>query len=438
MKHQTSYKHLFKEYPFLSLVKLNLIKSQIDKLFDQRRFTLASSVCSEWTNHVIQALIYFHRYERSWLLCFIVATYLTWSLYILCKYSLNLTIQRQIGGKFQWFTLTLILGLSFFLFTTHQPWRYYFYCFTPVYILHKLFGFVSVNNINITCWNMVRFFGILITIELFTLCFDDRRILSLILSISALVYYFKCRKRENTFDLVTVTFNTVILAVFPLLPTIGRDSSVVLVTLACILASCQILFQHSLFGNMEFYRYVALASLFLAYIVRITVHVTRVPILSCFLSWFLLILCLTVVYDFRRKSAILDFQSVYLMLFPVYILMSTYYEPLFYLCFCFLLNSTKSIDSDWSLARKSTITVFLTLLAFFGTGNLASLNSFDPNFVKTFVTVFSPFLMTSLLLLKVCLPIFMVSFSLVMKQDGRSQVSWTILAISDIMALVYK
>lgn len=52
-----------------------------------------------------------------------------------------------------------------------------------------------------------------------------------------------------------------------------------------------------------------------------------------------------------------------------------------------------------------------TLLCFFGTGNMASISSFDPSWTRHFVTVFSPFLMTSLILFKLSIPLILVGCS---------------------------
>lgn len=49
-----------------------------------------------------------------------------------------------------------------------------------------------------------------------------------------------------------------------------------------------------------------------------------------------------------------------------------------------------------------------TLLCFFGTGNMASISSFDPSWTRHFVTVFSPFTMLSLILLKISIPLILI------------------------------
>ncbi|KAG1698129.1 GPI ethanolamine phosphate transferase 1 [Nymphon striatum] len=59
--------------------------------------------------------------------------------------------------------------------------------------------------------------------------------------------------------------------------------------------------------------------------------------------------------------------------------------------------------------HRAYIFIYLIIGAFFGTGNIASLNSFDVSSVFCFVTVFNPFIMGGLLLLKVIIPFIMVT-----------------------------
>lgn len=49
------------------------------------------------------------------------------------------------------------------------------------------------------------------------------------------------------------------------------------------------------------------------------------------------------------------------------------------------------------------------MISFFGTGNMATISSFDPNWVRCLVTTFSPFLMTALILFKLSIPINLLS-----------------------------
>lgn len=52
--------------------------------------------------------------------------------------------------------------------------------------------------------------------------------------------------------------------------------------------------------------------------------------------------------------------------------------------------------------------ILYVLISFFGTGNIASVSSFDPNWVRCFVSTFSPFLMASLIILKLLIPVLIV------------------------------
>lgn len=77
------------------------------------------------------------------------------------------------------------------------------------------------------------------------------------------------------------------------------------------------------------------------------------------------------------------------------------------------------------------------LLCFFGTGNMASISSFDPSWTRHFVTVFSPFLMTSLILLKLSIPLILVGcacYSLE-AEGGKKSITLAILFLGDCLSL---
>ncbi|XP_060100355.1 GPI ethanolamine phosphate transferase 1-like [Heteronotia binoei] len=89
--------------------------------------------------------------------------------------------------------------------------------------------------------------------------------------------------------------------------------------------------------------------------------------------------------------------------------------------------------------RRSFFYVFFIVTAFFGTGNIASINSFDPASVYCFLTVFSPFMMGGLLLWKIAIPFLLVSCAFeavqVTTQLSSKRLFLIVLVISDIMAL---
>jgi len=59
--------------------------------------------------------------------------------------------------------------------------------------------------------------------------------------------------------------------------------------------------------------------------------------------------------------------------------------------------------------RIALFSILFCLVAFFGTGNVASMASFEISSTYRFTTVFQPFLMTILLILKILLPIFLIA-----------------------------
>jgi len=126
--------------------------------------------------------------------------------------------------------------------------------------------------------------------------------------------------------------------------------------------------------------------------------------------------------------------SLFLGLATPYIIVSVNYEVLFYFVLCGLLlawilaeaserdgekNSVPAIglpEDAWKLQvrdlRVAGTYAFLVTLSFFGTGNVASVASFEISSVYRLVTVFDPYVMGALLLFKLVIPFALVSASL--------------------------
>ncbi|VDK52109.1 unnamed protein product [Gongylonema pulchrum] len=102
-----------------------------------------------------------------------------------------------------------------------------------------------------------------------------------------------------------------------------------------------------------------------------------------------------------------------------------------------LVNVDGTTVQDW---LQGWILVVLIEAAFFGTGNIASLNSFNPSFLRCFISVFSPFTMTAMLIFKISLPILAVAFAYAVivriKNIMINKLSMVLLIITDAMALV--
>lgn len=112
-----------------------------------------------------------------------------------------------------------------------------------------------------------------------------------------------------------------------------------------------------------------------------------------------------------------------------------------FLTYIILGNSLKLLTTftliEW---RRALILVAFVEMAFFGTGNIASLNSFNTDFLRNFVTVFSPFLMALLLIVKIAIPFLQIAitFSAILHADQRllPRLAALMMFITDAMAVV--
>ncbi|MEE6465295.1 hypothetical protein FKM82_006509 [Ascaphus truei] len=193
------------------------------------------------------------------------------------------------------------------------------------------------------------------------------------------------------------------------------------------------------------------------------------PLNNQIISWAILASSLVV----PLLSTTLLFQRllcIFLSSMSTYLLLSTGYEALFPLvlsCLMFVwinmeqetlvndgLSFRQKLNSiDFSCStditqfrqlnlddiRRSFFLVFFIVTAFFGTGNIASINSFDPASVYCFLTVFNPFVMGGLMMWKILIPFILVMCTFetvqISAQISSKSLFLIVLVISDIMSM---
>ena len=91
-------------------------------------------------------------------------------------------------------------------------------------------------------------------------------------------------------------------------------------------------------------------------------------------------------------------------------------------------------------ARRAFLYLLFILTSFYGTGNIASINSFDPASAFCFVTVFRPFIMGLILMCKVAIPFLIVGCAFHIIQAvcrvPMESMSLILTLFTDFMALV--
>ncbi|XP_067857967.1 GPI ethanolamine phosphate transferase 1 isoform X2 [Heptranchias perlo] len=508
-KKETTLSFLFSPFKPLPLSKQQDMLRTARLYIQQQQYNEAISLCKSLINLALEGLSYYHTYDRVFLGISVVLGFVGWTSYVFVMIvKLHTRLSKPISKLDKLSSSdhlpAIFIGagvvITLFLLIQSCPWTYYIYCLLPVpvwYAVIKEFRVIQ-NVINLILTHPpAKSIGFLLLvilgIETMIASFFYREVLTLGLVafagwplLSNLFHQNKvpiCHFTYLVMSLSWILFSF-ILAVFPLMPVVGRNPSIRFVTgagLLTVICSCIFLasFRTAKTKTVET---ILNRSVYIAQILSIVLSIYIVntthsslalkhglPLISQVISWTtlassLLMPLLSSTFLFQRLL------SIYLSLMSTYLLLSTGYEALFPLvlsCLVFvwinleqetiqlhdvspaqklsmmdfaqLADRTEVRQLGLDDIRRSYFFIFFIVTAFFGTGNIASVNSFDPASVYCFLTVFNPFVMGALMMWKILIPfvIVMCAFESIQVSTRLSSNSLflIVLVISDIMAL---
>ncbi|XP_065058696.1 GPI ethanolamine phosphate transferase 1-like isoform X2 [Rhopilema esculentum] len=311
---------------------------------------------------------------------------------------------------------------------------------------------------------LMAVFGV--ALSLLVAAFTYRAVLSFIL-LSFAVYPIVFR-RTVTFYSLAWLIACLLLSIFPLLPTLGREENYAFVALAGLaIASSTLVFACNFATGTKNLTVMSLLVTAVVLCTLLRLHTSQsiaakegLPVVNQILSWALVPTLPTVVL-FSQKESITRLIAILTSLLSIYLLTCISYEGFFVFILALTMilwikveqqlmefpsshidlqnRSSSKLSSDH--IRISFMFIFFILLAFFGTGNIASLNSFDPASVNSFITLFRPFVMASVFFIKILIPLLLVScgFS-AMQNTLHVQVRglfYVVMVMTDVMSIMF-
>ncbi|XP_047622976.1 GPI ethanolamine phosphate transferase 1 isoform X1 [Phacochoerus africanus] len=496
-KKEATLSFLFTPFKSLSDSKQINILRKARSYIKQKKYDEAVSLCKELINLALKGLSYYHTYDRFFLGFNVVLGFVGWTSYaslLIIKSHCNLTIgvSKEVKKPSHLLLCSFVaLGLLVALFLLLQacPWTYYVYCLLPLPIWYAVLrefpviqDFVTLLLTNPPNHFVGYLLLFILGVEVLVVSFFYRYMLTAgLIAFAGWPFITPLWTRAKSTSLSWIFF-CLLLAVFPLMPVVGRKPDIflvmgagLLVLLLSLLVLTSVIRRKNGFVNEELVLYLLqMLSVVVSICVVYGTHNSLLkkqglPLINQIASW--IILASSLVIPLLSPPILFDrLFSILLSLMSTYLLLSTGYEALFPLvlsCLMFVwiymeqetlqqsgisckqklstiqftCNTDLTQFRDFSLddIRRAFFLVFFLVTAFFGTGNIASVNSFDLASVYCFLTVFSPYMMGALMIWKILIPFVFVmcAFEAVQLTTQLSSKSLFLMVIitSDIMAL---
>lgn len=494
-KQRNTLSSLFTPYQLLTESRQAEFNQRARVLIQLEKYEEAISLCKSLISSALDGLVYYHTYDRFFLGCSVVLGFVGWTSYVvLLILKTHASLRRPPGPADKvpgrtlgWVCVCITLLIEVFLLIQRCPLTYHIYCLLPVpvwYSVLRELGTLRDVILSAPSLPLCKCLGyfVLVTfgIELLVVSFFHRAMLTLGLAALSAWPFLSGLHSKAKFHSVSWFLGCLCLATFPMMPVVGREPNLYLVTCAggltlltitCYLWSARRRTPLHL-GDLQLFfsqmLHVAVCALVPTLTHSSLGQKQGLPLINQVISWAtlgssLLVPLLSSTRLFQRLL------SIFMSLTSTYLLLSTGYEALFPPALSWLMFVWINMEQEAMLSqglsgrqelstidfsenvditkvrqlklddiRRSYFFVFFIITAFFGTGNIASINSFDPASVYCFLTVFNPFIMGGLMMWKVIIPFIVVmctfeSIQVTTQLSSRS-LFLIVLVISDLMA----
>uniref|UniRef100_H2Z1S7 GPI ethanolamine phosphate transferase 1 n=1 Tax=Ciona savignyi TaxID=51511 RepID=H2Z1S7_CIOSA len=413
----------FSPFPKLSHSEIIDMNRKVTAFINQEKYEVANELSRKLSKLSLEGMSYFHTYHRTILYISIVLSFIGWiveAVLMLIHQVDFISSQAKklepLTPKQKFHVLSLLFAAggiftSLRIFVLDLPPSYHLYCTLPIciwyhiftqrytiqagmmYILSKSFFvqkialYTTVSVIAMLALVFSFFFRYILTVEL--------------LVFGVAIFKTPLPYKTKRYWATVCTFA----AVFPMLPTVGRAPNSFLVFGGGLMGGILSYHLRSQKNNSVFSRLIP----FLPFIAG-CIQPIRVTTAECHIHS----------------------QNKHILL-PNIDNQTTDSSPRYH-----LIQLNRQFPS-LSTIRIAYMFLFFIVLAFFGVGNIASINSFDVKVVLPFLTKFNHLVMGLLLAYKVLLPYLLVACTLcciaVVSRTNLQQLCYAVVIVSDVMGM---
>ena len=477
---ESSFSTFYSPYEPLTPSKQVDYVRRISAAVNKLQFQSAISLSEELIGLSKDGMKYYHHYNKLFLYFLISSSFIFWIIFnafLLLKYSMGDTSHSSINFRA---LLAASCLSSLILFLKSSQLSHYLYSLLTSLLFSLLFFQFSILRrihfrMQIYSFQSVPIYLILIWVMVAGFHYREVFSVGLIL-LSFWPYLYTDLFTSYNMRPVVLLWTLVcwMCSLFPLLPVTEKVTSypIVIITGTVVLTLCSIFAYMSSYVNKNLILFqLTLLAVSILNIVTVSISLASgqgTYLVSRIISWTVLLVSIPTPMLVSRDINT-NFFHCWLSLYCPYLLLSTSHEIIFSLLFPTLLYLWALIESiidspastqctSYSLSyyvsnipqernefisnryvRRTLFIIFFGLLGFFGTGNIASVNTFDIASVYAFITLFSPFTMGLLLIVKIGIPLLWVgnACNLVLNttHSRRHLIILLILIICDFMAL---